>query len=99
MQLLYINHHHHDMNMYEWLGYCQLAARLVSNLLNDHQATRPCRRCRNLMVMMIIVVIMVVMMVMMVADDNSFAHFVSEHKIPLIAAKIPQFTYHQWQEF
>ena len=24
--------------MYEWLGYCQLPARLVSNLLNDHQA-------------------------------------------------------------
>ena len=76
MQLLYINPHHHDMNMYEWLGYCQLAARLVSNLLNDHQATRPCPRCRNLMVMMIIIVIMVV--VMMVAGDNSFAHFVSD---------------------
>ena len=27
--------------MYEWPGYCQLVARLVSNLLNDHQAARP----------------------------------------------------------
>ena len=25
-------------SMYEWLGYCQLPARLVSNLLKDQQA-------------------------------------------------------------
>ena len=48
-------------------------------------------------IVMMIIIMMVIMM--MVADDNSFAHFVSDHKIPLIAAKIPQFTYHQWQEF
>ena len=39
-------------------------------------------------------------MVSQSVDNSGLAHFVSEHKIPRVAEEmIPQFTYHQWQEF